>query len=189
MVDRNGHRGNGHAARGAHLVGIAQVDPAVHHRRLVGAAEHGHLCQERAVPGAPEPAELEGSRADVQGGKRAELRGPTRGHQHLVVLVRRSLGPVPDAIYEVAYGGLTDGEPMMFVWGQPERNTGEFHKICFGSLAARWNHRRVDSRTSRFTNKELIAEWERDYGEDSRLVPGARARASTHGRRAAMAVT
>lgn len=74
---------------------------------------------------------------------------------------------VPDGIYKVAYGGLTDGEPMMFVWGQPERNTGEFHNICFGSLADRWNHRRVDSRSSKFTNKELIAEWERDYGEDS----------------------
>jgi hypothetical protein len=74
---------------------------------------------------------------------------------------------IPDGIYKVAYGGLTDGEPMMFVWGQPERNTGEFHKICFGSLAGRWNHRGVDSRTSLFTNKELIAEWERDYGEDS----------------------
>ena len=74
---------------------------------------------------------------------------------------------IPNSIYEVAYGGLTDGEPMMFAWGQPERNTGEFHKICFGSLAERWNHRRVDSRTSQFTNKELIAEWERDYGEDS----------------------
>ena len=43
---------------------------------------------------------------------------------------------IPDGIYKVAYGGLTDGEPMMFVWGQPERNTGEFHKICFGSLAS-----------------------------------------------------
>jgi len=74
---------------------------------------------------------------------------------------------IPDRIYQVAYGGLTDGEPMMFVWGQPERNTVEFHKICFGSLSERWNHRRVDSRTSWFTNKELIAEWERDYGEDS----------------------
>jgi hypothetical protein len=74
---------------------------------------------------------------------------------------------IPDSIYQVAYGGLTDGEPMMFVWGQPERNTGEFHKICFGALASRWNHRRVDSRTSQFTNKELIGEWERDYGEDS----------------------
>jgi hypothetical protein len=34
-------------------------------------------------------------------------------------------------------------------------------------LADRWNHRRVDSRTSSFTNKDLIAEWERDYGEES----------------------
>ena len=74
---------------------------------------------------------------------------------------------IPDSIYHVAYGGLTDGEPMMFVWGQPERRTGEFYKICFGSLSDRWNHRRVDSRTSLFTNKELIAEWQRDYGEDS----------------------
>src|ERR1700694_3556255 len=46
---------------------------------------------------------------------------------------------IPDSIYKVAYGGLTDGEPMMFVWGQPERNTGEFHKISFGSLPQRWN--------------------------------------------------
>lgn len=74
---------------------------------------------------------------------------------------------VPDQIFKVAYGGLTDGEPMMFVWGQPERNSGEFHNICFGALSDRWNHRRVDSRKSRFTNKPLIAEWEQDYGEDS----------------------
>lgn len=74
---------------------------------------------------------------------------------------------VPDKIFETAYGGLTDGEPMFFAWGQMVRNTGEFYRICFGSLAARWNHRRVDSRTSRFTNKALIAQWEKDYGPDS----------------------
>jgi hypothetical protein len=74
---------------------------------------------------------------------------------------------VPDSIYKVAYGGLTDGEPMMFVWGQPERRSGEFYKICFSDTADRWNHRRVDSRTSLFTNKELITEWEKDYEEDS----------------------
>lgn len=74
---------------------------------------------------------------------------------------------VPDGIWRVAYGGLTDGEPMMFAWGQPERNTGEFHDICFGGKRDRWNHRTVDSRTSKFTNKELIAEYERDYGIDS----------------------
>lgn len=74
---------------------------------------------------------------------------------------------VPDKIFQTAYGGMTDGEPMMFVWGQMVRNTGEFYKICFGDLAERWNHRRVDSRTSRFTNKEYIRQIETDYGTDS----------------------
>lgn len=74
---------------------------------------------------------------------------------------------IPDEIFATAYGGKTDGEPMHFVWGQMVRNTGEFYKICFGSLAERWNHRRVDSRTSRFTNKEYIRQLETDYGPES----------------------
>jgi len=77
---------------------------------------------------------------------------------------------VPDSVFQVAYGGLTDGEPMMFAWGQPVRNTGEFYRICFGDLATRWNHRRVDSRLSRFTNKDLIKQWIADYGEESDFV-------------------
>jgi hypothetical protein len=77
---------------------------------------------------------------------------------------------IGDKIWETAYGGLTDGEPMLFAWGQPVRNTGEFYRVCFGSLAARWNHRRVDSRTSRFTNKALIDQWIADYGIDSDYV-------------------
>lgn len=74
---------------------------------------------------------------------------------------------VPDKIWETAQGGLTDGEPMMFVWGQCVRNTGKFYEVCFGKESNRWNTRRVDSRTSRFTNKELISQWEHDYGVDS----------------------
>ena len=74
---------------------------------------------------------------------------------------------VPDKIFETSYGGLTDGEPMIFVWGQMVRNTGEFYRVNFGSLAERWNHRRVDSRTSRFTNKNYIAQIEKDYGATS----------------------
>lgn len=74
---------------------------------------------------------------------------------------------VPDKIFETAYGGLTDGEPMMFAWGQPVRNTGEFYQICFGAKSARWNHRRVDSRTSKFTNKPLIEQWITDHGLES----------------------
>jgi hypothetical protein len=77
---------------------------------------------------------------------------------------------VPDKVFQTAYGGLTDGEPMFFAWGQPVRNTGEFYRICFGDLAARWNHRRVDGRTSRFTNKALINQWIADYGETSDYV-------------------
>jgi hypothetical protein len=77
---------------------------------------------------------------------------------------------VPDKIWETAAGGLTDGEPMFIAWGQMVRNTGEFYRVCFGDKAARWNHRRVDSRTSRFTNKALIQQWISDYGEDSDYV-------------------
>jgi len=74
---------------------------------------------------------------------------------------------IPDAIWEVAEGGLTDGEPMIFAWGNPTRNSGKFHRIVFGSERGRWNTRVVDSRTSKFTNKALIDEWLHDYGEDS----------------------
>lgn len=74
---------------------------------------------------------------------------------------------VPDGVCETALGGMTDGEPMMFAWGQPVRNTGYFYRINFGDLAPRWNHRRVDSRTSRFTNKQLLDQWIEDYGIDS----------------------
>jgi hypothetical protein len=74
---------------------------------------------------------------------------------------------VPDKVFETAAGGLTDGEPMFFVWGQLVRNTGMFYRICCGDQIARWNHRRVDSRTSRFTNKALISQWESDWGSES----------------------
>ena len=62
---------------------------------------------------------------------------------------------------------MTDGEPMFFAWGQLVRNTGYFYRVCQGDIAARWNHRRVDSRTSRFTNKALLEQIATDYGEDS----------------------
>lgn len=77
---------------------------------------------------------------------------------------------IPDGIWEVAQGGLTDGEPMFFAWGQPAKKSGRFYENCFGKSRDRWNVRTIDSRSSRFTNKELIEEWIRDYGEDSDFV-------------------
>lgn len=77
---------------------------------------------------------------------------------------------IPDKVWETAYGGMTDGEPMLIALGQMTRNSGEFYRACFGSLAARWNKRRVDSRTSRFTNKEKIEQEIADYGLESDYV-------------------
>ncbi len=74
---------------------------------------------------------------------------------------------VPDKIWNVAYGGLTDGEPMFLALGNPTRNTGEFHRVCFGSGRDRWQTMVIDSRESKFSNKDLIQEWANDYGEDS----------------------
>jgi hypothetical protein len=77
---------------------------------------------------------------------------------------------VPDKIHEVAEGGLTDGEPMFFMFGNPTRNRGAFHKATFGLDRKRWIARTIDSRTCKFSNKELIAEWVSDKGEDSDFV-------------------
>jgi len=74
---------------------------------------------------------------------------------------------IPDEIWAAAEGGLTDGEPMIFAWGNPTRNTGKFHRIVFGSERDRWQQKIVDSRSCKFPNKQLIEEWEKDYGEDS----------------------
>jgi hypothetical protein len=74
---------------------------------------------------------------------------------------------IPDKIFEVAEGGLTDGESFIFLFGNPTRNSGKFWKVCFGPDRPRWLHRSIDSRSSALTNKAQIAEWEHDYGEDS----------------------
>lgn len=74
---------------------------------------------------------------------------------------------VPNIIDEVSEGGLTDGEPMKFAFGNGTRNTGWF-KDLFGSK--RWGKTFVDSRDVQITNKKVIAEWIEDYGLDSDYV-------------------
>ena len=77
---------------------------------------------------------------------------------------------VPDKIHEVSEGGLTDGEPMVFRFGNPTRNSGDFYRCCFGTGRETWKPTIVDSRDSAFTNKAQIEEWIGDYGEDSDFV-------------------
>ena len=77
---------------------------------------------------------------------------------------------IPTKIYEVAEGGLSDGEPMFFAFGNPTKSQGEFHRITFGEGRNRWSTRSIDSRNCAFSNKELIQEWIEDRGEDSDFV-------------------
>lgn len=73
---------------------------------------------------------------------------------------------VPEKIFEVSEGGLTDGEPMRFFFGNPTKNTG-FFKKTFGAFRHRFNTMQIDSRTVKGTNKKLFETWATDYGEDS----------------------
>jgi hypothetical protein len=77
---------------------------------------------------------------------------------------------IPEKIWKVAEGGLATGEPMIFAFGNPTRNVGEFHRIAFGTGRDRWTIQVLDTRHTKFSNKTLIQEWIDDYGEDSDFV-------------------
>lgn len=76
---------------------------------------------------------------------------------------------VPNIINEVSEGGLTDGEPMKFAFGNPTRNSGWFFE-AFHKQKHRWITEKVDSRTVQITNKKIIDEWIKDHGIDSDFV-------------------
>lgn len=74
---------------------------------------------------------------------------------------------IAKAVWEVATGGLKDGEPMMFALGNMTRNSGEFYEAVCGRMVHRWTKRIIDSRTTSISNLEAIQEELQDYGEDS----------------------
>ena len=88
-----------------------------------------------------------------------------------VLLVYDEASAIPDMIWEVSEGALTDEgtELIWAVFGNPTRNTGRF-KECFGRFRHRWQTKQIDSRTARMTNNAQIEEWISDYGEDSDFV-------------------
>jgi len=70
---------------------------------------------------------------------------------------------------EVGRGAMTDAdtELLWFKFGNPTLNSGDFYDCVHGNQRHRWKTYVIDSRTVEGTNKEEIAEWEQDYGEDS----------------------
>lgn len=77
---------------------------------------------------------------------------------------------IPDKIFEVQEGGLTDGEPMQFAFGNPTQPTGKFARIMRGVEPGNWIRVTIDSRECPLTNKEEIQDWIDAYGEDSDFV-------------------
>ena len=90
-----------------------------------------------------------------------------------ILLIFDEGSAIADVIWEVAEGALTDEytQIIMAAFGNPTRNTGRF-RDCFegGQFAHRWTQLCVDSRQVSLTNKDQIAEWINDYGEDSDFV-------------------
>lgn len=90
-----------------------------------------------------------------------------------ILLVMDEASAIPDGIWEVAEGALTDQNTQIIwaVFGNPTRNKGRF-RACFkgGQFAHRWRSARIDSRSVSFTNKAQIAAWIEDYGEDSDFI-------------------
>jgi len=72
-------------------------------------------------------------------------------------------------ILETAQGGLTDGEPMLFLFGNPTKPTGYFFD-SHHEMRHRFKTFRVDSRDAKMTNKALLNQWIEDYGIDSDYV-------------------
>jgi len=77
---------------------------------------------------------------------------------------------IPEIIHTVAEGGMTDGEPMMFRFGNATRNNGSFYECVFGKYRDYWHPMVIDARTTRFANKALHERWIAQHGLDSDFV-------------------
>lgn len=73
---------------------------------------------------------------------------------------------IPEKIFDTARGGLTDGEPMQFLFGNGTKNSGFFYNSQ-NRLKHRFICRNIDSRSVKITNKEYLQSIIDDYGEDS----------------------
>ena len=105
--------------------------------------------------------------------KNTEAFAGMHNHGKRILIVFDEASAIPDIIWEVTEGALTDKDTQIIwcVFGNPTRNTGRF-RDCFpgGKFAHRWASRAIDSRTVRISNKTQLQAWVDDYGEDHDFV-------------------
>ena len=90
-------------------------------------------------------------------------------HARYKLIIFDEASAIPDKIWEVTEGAMTDPRSIWCVFGNPTKNTGRF-KDCFGPDSSRWGTRHIDSRTAKMTNKAELEEWIKAYGIDSDFV-------------------
>ena len=77
---------------------------------------------------------------------------------------------IHEKVFEVSEGGMTDGEPFHFSFGNPTRGSGRFYENMLGKHRHRYNRRFIDSRDVAITNKDVFDEWIDAYGIESDFV-------------------
>ena len=90
-------------------------------------------------------------------------------HGRYKIIIFDEASAIPDKIWEVTEGAMTDPRSFWFVYGNPTKNTGRF-KDCFVKDRKRWTTRNIDSRTCKMTNKVELEEWITTYGIESDFV-------------------
>ncbi len=90
---------------------------------------------------------------------------------NIILLLMDEASNIPDVIWEVAEGALTD-EKTVIIWvafGNPTRNIGRFRE-CFRKYRKFWHTRQIDSRNVEGTNKTFLKQLIQKYGEDSDIA-------------------
>lgn len=85
-----------------------------------------------------------------------------------IIVIYDEASKIHDKVWEVTEGALTD-ENTEIIWiafGNPTQSKGRFRE-CFRKFKHRWITKQIDSRTVEGTNKDQLAKWIADYGEDS----------------------
>ncbi len=88
-----------------------------------------------------------------------------------ILIIFDEASAIADVIWETVEGATTDKDTEI-IWrafGNPTRPSGRFFD-CFNKFRNFWNHRQIDSRTVRISNKQQLNEWVDAWGLESDFV-------------------
>lgn len=90
--------------------------------------------------------------------------------KRLLIIFEEAAG-IDDLIWEATDGATTDAdtEIIWLAFANPTRNKGRFRE-CWRKFRKSWRTKQVDSRQAKKTNKKVIEQKIRDWGEDSDYI-------------------